>query len=123
LKEQFLLNTVGTEAILMRIPLVFPQQISRAIVFSQISSVGIFFAAIRANPLWSYSSPLFLAAKLVPQPLETAFVNHFVEFFPIRVEFEASFPHFALIDLDVDGGQIAVEDQNADVIRHALHFP
>jgi len=66
---------------------------------------------------------LRLAPELVPKSLEAALVDHLVEFFPIWVEFEAPLPNFVLLDLDVDSGQVAAEDQDADPIRHALEIP
>jgi hypothetical protein len=51
-----------------------------------------------------------LLSKLIPKSLKSAFVNHFVELFLIRVEFEAVFSDFIFLYLDVDCWQVAAED-------------
>ena len=58
-----------------------------------------------------------LLPELLPKPVESSFVDHVVEPFPVGVEFQASLADFALIDLDV-----AAEDQEADSICHPLEF-
>ena len=55
-----------------------------------------------------------LVSTLIPQSLEAALVDHVVEVFTIRVEFEAPLADLALLDLDVNGGQIAAKDQDTD---------
>jgi hypothetical protein len=59
---------------------------------------------------------------LIPKPLKPALVDHLVEFFPVRVKFEASLADFVLLNLNVDRRQVAVEDQDSDPIGEALHF-
>lgn len=65
----------------------------------------------------------FLAAKLVPKPLEPALVNHVEEFLAVGPEFQASFADLAFLDFDVGGREIAAQNQHADTIRHSLNFP
>jgi hypothetical protein len=65
---------------------------------------------------------LTIAPKLIPQPLEPALVDHVVEVFPIRIKVEAPLADPVSLDGDVNGGQIAAEDQDADPIRHPLQL-
>ena len=65
------------------------------------------------------SDSLVFTPELIPEPPEPAFVDHLLEFFPVRVDFQASLADLVLLDFNIDSGQVAAEDQNADPIRSA----
>jgi hypothetical protein len=58
--------------------------------------------------------------ELIPPPLKPPFVNHLVKRLAVGVEFEAELADLVLLDFDIDGRQIAAEDEYADSIRHPL---
>lgn len=54
--------------------------------------------------------------------LPPTLVDHLEELFAIRIEFQAALANLTLFDFDIDGRQVAGEDQEADPIREALEF-
>jgi hypothetical protein len=58
--------------------------------------------------------------ELIPEPVEPAFVDHFVELLSVGVEFEARLTNLILLDFNIDSGQVAAQDEHADSIRHSL---